>query len=253
MTGDWHVAIYCHNERENVVRSIASVLTAIGSRPAVLSVVVNGSSDGSAERAAGVLAEVAVPATVHVIDHADKSNAINQFLYRLRLPGRLCFGVDAHCTIAPAALADLATCLAANPEAQASTGVAGNGRTMRAETVSGAAQGGRLNGPLYALRPDFVDRMVGAAIRLPVDLYRGDGLLGSLVAHDLDAMGQPWNDARTLSVPTALFYITQLTPFVPADVVRQFRRKLRQMRGMVDNAIIKDVIYRGVSSHCRWT
>ena len=141
------------------------------------------------------------------------------------------------------ALLAMAERLEALPFAVAATGVAGNGRTEVKRRREIVETGGSLCGQLYALRPDFVRRLVAAGVRLPVGLYRGDGLLGSMAAHDLDALGEPWRDDRIAGVDEAVFELDTLSPFRWRDWRRQFRRKVRQMRGLIENAAIKAVFY----------
>ena len=115
---------------------------------------------------------------------------------------------------------------------------------MRRATAAALTAGGRLNGPLHAFRADFLDRMVARGIRLPLGTYWGDGLLGSMVAHDLDPLANPWDNARMPTVAAATFEIKQLSPFSPDDIRRQFRREIRQMCGRIQNAAIGSIIYR---------
>ncbi len=244
---EWQVAVFCQNERSRIAACLTSISAAIGSRRGLITVIANGSNDGSeaAARAAG--AGIGTPVQVFSIPQADKSNAINSFLYdlRLRAEADLYFFVDGYVTIGPAALRATAARLADCPDAVAATGVAGNGRTETRSARRTVEVGGVMHGQFYALTPDFVRRMVRDGIRLPVGLYRGDGLLGSMAAHDLDAVGQPWMNSRLIGVAEATFEIDALSLFRWRDLRRQFRRKIRQMRGRLESAAIKQVIYAG--------
>ena len=73
-----------------------------------------------------------------------------------------------------------------DPHAMAVSGAAINGRTMRLATAETLSRGGKMHGQLHAFRPDFLDRMVARGIKLPVGLYWGDGLLGSMTAYNLN-------------------------------------------------------------------
>ena len=131
-----------------------------------------------------------------------------------------------------------------DPHVMAVAAIATTGRTMRRTAAEALRTGGQLGGQLHALRPDFLDRMVARGIRLPVGLYRGDGLLNSMVCHNLDAMGSPWDSTRVPAVADATFAIPVLSPFKWQDIKRQYRRKIRQMRGTIENAAIKSIIYK---------
>jgi hypothetical protein len=114
---------------------------------------------------------------------------------------------------------------------------------MRAATAETLTQGGRLHGQLHAFRPAFLDRLTEAGLRLPVGLYRGDGLLGSMACHNLDPRHVAWDGHRIAGAQAATYCIPQLSPLRPGDIRRQFRRKIRQMRGRLENAAISAIIY----------
>lgn len=240
---DWNVAVYCVNEAARLQGCLNSILEALAERQALVTVILNGSRDGSLDIARAA-ARAGKPVEVFQIAAADKSNAINQFYHELRSPARAYAGVDGYVFIGPNSFTAMEQRLAANPHALAVTGVAANGRTMRLATEATLTEGGRLHGQLHALRPAFLDRMVARGIRLPVGLYRGDGLLGSMAAHDLDPMANLWDNARVPGVADATYAIQTLSPFKPRDLQRQFRRKIRQMRGAIENAAIKSIIYQ---------
>lgn len=242
---EWQVAVFCHNERERIAACLSSVAAAIGSHCGLITVISNGSTDGSEAAAQAAAASLGVPIEVFRIEHADKASAINSFLYQPMLRGdaELYFFVDGYVTVGPTALSATALRLGQCPRAVAASGVAISGRTATRSTQRAVEVGGVMHGQFFCLKPEFVRRMVDQGIRLPVGLYRGDGLLGSMAAHDLDAVGQPWVDGRLIGVADAQFAIDALSPFRPRDLRRQFRRKIRQMRGKLENAAIKKVIY----------
>ena len=62
--------------------------------------------------------------------------------------------------------------------------------------------------------------------------------------HNLDALGQEWDNSRIVGVGGATYEIARLSAFRPRDLRRQFRRKVRQMRGKLQNQAMKEIIYR---------
>jgi hypothetical protein len=239
---EWNVAVFSHNEAARIGQCITSIAQAIGSRRALVTVVLNGTTDDSAAIAWQAACAHALPIEIYNIPLADKANAIDQFFYKLRVPARMYFCVDGYVKIGPRSFEAMAAGLAARPAAVAATGIAINGRTMHRSSEE--VLSGKLQGALHALRPEFIDRMVGQGISLPIGLYRGDGLLGSMAAHDLDPIGTQWDTSRIVGVAEATFEVPSLSIFVPSDLRRQFRRKVRQMRGHLENAAIKTVIYQ---------
>jgi len=241
---DWDVAIYCVNEAGRLRGCLASVAAALAGSAARISVILNGSTDESitiAREAAGSGAPVAI----FSIATADKSNAMNQFYYNICAPARAYAGVDGYVEVGPESFRAMQAHLQNNPHALAVTGVALNGRTMKLATEPTLRKGGQLHGPLHALRPEFLDRMVARGIRQPFGLYCGDGLLCSMAAHDLDPIGTRWDDTRVQGVAEATYEIPALSLFKPRDLQRQYRREIRQMRGRIENAAIKSIIYTG--------
>jgi hypothetical protein len=240
---DWNVAVFCRNERWSIVRCIDSIADATHERRTLITLIVNGSGDDSATLALEAAARRNIPIVVYIIEHGDKSNAINRFLYGLREPAHHYFFIDAYVKIGPNALAAMEACLMTRPDVVAATGVAVNGRTMQQATGPTLTEGHRMHGQLHALRPEFIDRLVARKLRLPIGLYRGDGLIGSMVLHDLDALHNKWVPSRIASDPEATYAIPMLSPFRLRDLQRQFQRNIRQMRGRLENLAIRSIVY----------
>lgn len=246
-TLDWQIAVFCQNEAGRIAANLASIDAAIGGRRAIITVLINGSTDNSEAAALAAARRMATPVEVFRIAAADKSNAINCFLLDrgVRKEAGLYFCIDGYVTIGRDALRATEARLAACPNAVAATGIAINGRSERHTAAATVQAGGIMHGQFYALRPAFVRRIAQAGFALPLGLYRGDGLLGSMAAHDLDPVGNSWSNARLVGVADATFEIDALSPFRWRDLRRQFRRKIRQMRGRLENAAIKHLIASG--------
>lgn len=241
---DWNVAVFCRNEAASIGRCIGSIAQASRDRRVLITLIVNGSTDDSAAIALDAAERCGAAIAVYTIAHADKANAINRFFYDLREPARCYVFVDAYVRIGPDALAALDACLTTRPNVVAATGVAVNGRTMHRYAQASIVRGGYLHGQLHALRPDFIDRLVARSIRLPIGLYCGDGLVGSMAMHDLDPLGTRWENGRVSGSPAGTYEIPMLSPFRLDDVKRQYHRKIRQMRGRLENLAIRDIVYK---------
>ncbi len=239
---DWHVAVYSMNEEKRLGGCLERVLAALAGRRALVTVIVNGSRDRSLDIARD-FAGAGSPIEIFRITTGDKANAINHFIYSLRSPARYYGAVDGYAHIAAKSFVAMEDRLTADPRVVAVSGVCTNGRTMRRESLGALTLGGRLYGPLHAFRRDFLDRMVGRGLRLPLGLYSGDGLLGSMAAHDLDAVSEAWDSARIAGVAEAAFAIPALSPLRPSDLRRQFRRRIKQSRRKLQNAAVKELIY----------
>ena len=244
MPWEWHISVVCQNEAARIAGCLASIRDAIGNRRALVTLNLNGSTDNSDEIAQRTGLDCGLKLRIYRTQAADKANALNHFIHSLRLPARMYAFIDGYVRIGPGALQGLETCLAIHPFAIAATGVGINGRTMHLATTKTLEQGGVLHGQLHALRPEFLDRMAERQIRLPIGTYWGDGLMGSMAAHNLDAMGIPWDNGRIVGVREATYEIAALSLFRPRDLQRQFRRKVRQMRGKLQHQAMKAIIYR---------
>jgi hypothetical protein len=169
---------------------------------------------------------------------------VNQFFYEAREDARLYFFVDGYTKISPTAFQAMDACLSGHSDVVAATGVAANGRTMHLATPVTLARGGHLHGQLHALRRNFIDRLVARRIRLSIGLYYGDGLIGSMAMHDLDPLHIQWDTTRIAGVAEAAYYIPTLSLYRIPDIRRQFNRKVRQMRGRLENAAIRSIVYQ---------
>ena len=238
---DWQIGVFCQNEANRLPACLRSIDAAVGGRPALITVFLNGSTDNSLAVARATLPTLATPATVFVFPAADKANAINHYLHdpKIRVEANLYFAVDGYATVNPGGLAATEATLRARPDALIASGVAGNGRDEPKSTARTVAEGGIMHGQFYCMPAALVHRMAQAGIRLPVGLYRGDGLLGSIAAHDLDPVHGAWLNSRVVGVAGAMFLIDPLSPFRLRDWRRQFNRKVRQMRGLIENAAIR--------------
>jgi hypothetical protein len=84
-------------------------------------------------------------------------------------------------------------------------------------------------------------------------MYRNDPLISSMANNDLDGIRHPWDVRRVQGVIEAHFEISPLSVFRWEDLVRQFRREVRQSRGDMENGAIKALIrnkgYAGLPHH----
>ena len=239
---EWEVAVSAHNEAAHLPACLrALALAGQGHRMAV-TVLLNGSTDRSPEVAMAAMREAGLRGRVVRIPHADKSNAFNQYAYRLRGRAPVQVFVDAYATVAPDALALLAAALRDAPAAQAAAAVPSSGPSAPALRAQMIEMPG-LHGSLFALRGAFLDRFVAAGLRLPLGLYRGDGLLSSLVLHDLDALGGDWQHERIVVEPRATWTAPVVRPWRWRDARRQARRLVQQARGRLQWPVVKDRIY----------
>ncbi len=238
----WSVAIFGRNEAASIGACIAALALAAEGRSLHLTILLNGTTDGSHREASLALRRCGLPGSIHAIAEADKANAVNQFIRKLRPEAETYFFVDAYARVAPDALRHLAQALLDHPGAQAAAAVPSTGRSAARLRAAMIRHPG-LHGSLFALRGGFVARIAALGLGLPVGLYRGDGLLGSFVLHDLDAAQGGWHGERIAVEPRATWAAPQLQPWRWRDWRRQWQRLIQQGRGRLQWAAIRARIY----------
>ncbi len=243
----WNVVVIARDEAERLDacldRLAAELRARAGPAPGGvnadrITVVLNGCRDASHEVTRRFAQASGLEVRGFEIAFADKSNAWNQYVHELAPMADLHIFVDGYTRVAPGSLAALAAALAADPHAHAASGLpGGRGAAAYRRTVQ---RDGGLHGSLHALRGSFVERIRLAGLRLPVGLYRGDGLIGSFAMHDLDP-ATAWDPARVAQVERATW---SAQAFAPPDLWRHLRRRVNQARGRLESAAVKRIIYR---------
>src|SRR3954471_15503108 len=138
---DWNIAVFCRNEQPYITACVRAIAAAIAGHSAVVTVIINGSSDASVDVARQAAERHGIAHKIYTIPHGDKANAMNQFFYTIREDARLYFFVDGYTKISETAFRAMDTCLSTTPEVVAATGVAANGRTMQLATPATLARG----------------------------------------------------------------------------------------------------------------
>lgn len=238
----WSAAIFGRNEAGSIGPCLDALAVAAHGHALHVTLLLNGTTDDSHREACVALRRSGLAARIYAIAEADKANAFNHFVQHLRPAAQTYFFVDAYARVAPDALQLLDQALAATPDAQAAAAVPRTGRSaarLREEMIRNPG----LHGSLFALRGSFVERIAAMGLALPLGLYRGDGLIGSFVLHDLDAVNGGWHGARLVVEPRASWAAPQLQPWRWQDWRRQWHRMIQQGRGRLQWAALRARIY----------
>lgn len=239
----WSAVLFGRNEARSIGRCIEALAVEARGQDLHVTVLLNGTTDDSAERAAQALRAHRLNGRIYAIEEGDKSNALNQFVHRLRPPAATYFFVDAYVAVAPGSLSRLDARLREAPLTLAAAAVPTEGRSAAALREEMLRDRG-LHGSLFALRGSFLDRLAAKGYRLPLGLYRGDGMMGTFVMHDLDALGGGWHSERIAVEPGATWQVPSVRSWRWENLVRHIRRMMQQGRGRLQNRAIRDVIYR---------
>lgn len=235
------VVIFGANEAATIADCVRSVQANCTGEPAHITVMLNGSSDASLD-IVRKLPPGPLDISVFAIEAGDKANAINQFVHTVRPVAQVYFLLDAYVTLSPGALTAATEALRGDPHAHAVSGYPLNGRS--AQWFREALRAGAINGNFSGVRSAFLDRLVAERLKLPLRIYRTDGLFGSIAAHDFDCLSHPWDSTRMIAAEGATYRIRPLSPTKWRDVRRQFRREIKQARGNLEVAAIQSIIYR---------
>ena len=238
----WSAVVLARNEAAGIEGCLRALAEAGRGQRLHVTVLLNGTSDDSARLAARAMRDTAQHGHIYTVAEPDKAHAINLFLHHLRPAAATYFFVDGYAAVAPDALTLLDGALQTHPEALAAAAVPSQGRSA-ARLRDAMVRAPGLHGSLFALRGSFVGRIAALGLRLPRRLYRGDGLIGSFVLHDLDAVAGGWRPERIVVEPRATWHAAPLRPWHWSDLRRHARRLVQQGRGRLQNAALKDAIY----------
>lgn len=230
------IAVLCHNEERRIERCLASLLPEAGSAP--IHVIVNGSSDGTAEIAR------AVPAAnimVHEYSKGGKSRSWNRFVFdTLTAFADVHVFVDGDAEIVPGSIPALSLALTANERVNLASAAPANGRKAAAYRAQMRAQRG-VFGDLYAVKGRFLARMKARDIRLPDDLIGDDGLIGALAKTDLENENY-WDDSRVVVCETAGFLCEPVSITNWRTLRMQYRRMVNYSVRHFQNRIISQIM-----------
>ena len=229
------VTVLAHNEERRIRACLDSLLAEPGDFP--IHVVVNGSSDATADIAASYGGRV----RVHVYAQGGKSRSWNAFvLGDLAKFAEANIFVDGDAVVAAGSIAAMAQALRDHPQANAAAGQPRNGRNAAYYAAEQARSHG-VFGDLYALRGGFLARLKQAGIRLPEDLIGDDGLLGALAKTGL-ASEDDWQAARVVVCADAGFWCEPFNVADPRTWKMQYKRLINYSVRHFQNIIISSIM-----------
>lgn len=238
----WAIAVFCRNEADMIsgcLRHLASETNKYADIS--IYVIINGSTDKTKFLTNKHKILFNNYFNVTEITFPDKANAINQYINLTGLKADIFFFLDGYARISEDSLRNMAETLMACPTASAVGALPLAGRSAAAQRQS-MRQYRDFHGSLFGLRGAFVERIRSQNLRLPVGLYRSDGLLGSMVRYDLDAIGDTWIPERVVLCEGAGWTVPQPSPVKAKDYIRFLRRRVQQARGRLETAAINRIL-----------
>lgn len=238
----WAVAIIAAREAPDILqRTIQAAQAASTGVDTVIDVLVNGNPALAQEVATWVAEASEIRPNVRVwsIARGDKAHAWNEYVHRIWTRGRTAFFLDGYAQPRPDAFFLLAASLTQAPEILGATGVPSSGRTAARSKANMLVNGG-FQGNMHAIAASAMENFYTVGFRLPLGLYRTDSLIGALLKFGLDPAANKWNSRRIAVSPDATWDIPGKTTLTLDNLVGQFKRRLRQAQGDIENRAVND-------------
>jgi glycosyltransferase involved in cell wall biosynthesis len=231
MSQSYSVVTFAYNEENTIGGTIRSILANCDQRIKKFTVVANGCTDRTVEIAKASLEGAKIPWEVVELALGDKCNAWNQYTY-LHLPeADVHFFVDSDVTFTDKAFPRLFDQLVDAAHKNAVTGLPQTGRNLR-HYLKLATQYSCLFGNLYGLNNEFLQRLVGKKIRLPVGLSWIDAQITKLVNDNLEYNKDDYKH-RVTFVEGAGYRFESLKPWRPNDIRLYINRICRYKTGQL--------------------
>ena len=220
----WPVAVFAHNEARNIIACLDSLRAAAGHATECY-VLANACTD----RTEALVREYSASHPgVQLVSIAlgDKANAWNVFVHAVAPRGAAhYFFIDGDVRATPGSLDALAQALALHPQANGASALPRSGRGVAAFQRDMLRDNG-IAGNLYGLRGSFVERIRAQAIRMPVGTIGEDALMGAMLKWDLRGDAR-WDNARVVVAREAGFAFDSVSPWLPREWKKYFRRRVR--------------------------
>ncbi len=251
-TGVHHsVAIFASRETPAVLAATILAATqaaqqAGNTADAVIDVLVNGNTalaDAAAQlgRARAQQADPVAPRLrIWHLALADKAHAWNQYVETIWPGSDIAFFVDGYVRLWPSTIERLSQRLQSSADAIAATGVPTVGRSAAAARRVMLAEGG-IQGNCFCIAGKTLRQMREIGFRLPLGLYRGDSMIGAVLAYRLDPTQHQWDAKRAVLVEPAASWDMRATRWWhPADWRASFKRLDRQAQGTLENLAMRE-------------
>lgn len=242
----WSVAIFAARESiETLTNCLHAAMKALEHKDAVIDVLVNGNKELAAS-AALRFSTLEKRDTTHplirlwYIPFGDKAHAWNEYIHHIWQPADVTYFVDGYAEVRADAFALLHVQLQKVESALGATGVPTSGRSAQALRNAMLAHGG-IHGNLHAIRGTVIEQLRKINFRMPLGLYRTDGLIGAVLMFDLDPRKNEWNTKRIEVTPEATWDVRGSTNVGVKEITAQLKRKLRQAQGDLENHAIREL------------
>jgi hypothetical protein len=242
------IAVALISARESVATLSGAVDAArvalAGLEPAVLDIVVNGNPDLAQEMAALLRRDArpgaggALRVRLWSLPMGDKAHAWNTYAHTIWPQARTTVFIDGYVRVDPGALRRLHEALGTTQGIVAATGVPSVGRSAR-RLARQMQQSGGIHGNLCAMNHGAMLGVRSTGFRLPLGLYRVDGLMGAAVCFQFDPAGHDWQSSAIRVLPEVTWSFDPLRWWRYKDLRSHFKRAIRQRQGVLENHAVR--------------
>ncbi|WP_180126206.1 hypothetical protein [Rhodoferax sp. BLA1] len=247
----WTVVIFACRESLSQLRQTLDAAKVSATSCAVIHVLINGNSalasafaqDLTQRQVSSTKDEGGPAVQVWSIPLGDKANAWNQYIHQIWAGEEIAFFIDGYVRVKANAIELLGHAVINNDHALGGSGVPTMGRTamaLRQDIITNLG----FHGNFCCIKGAAIRQMRDQHIRLPMGLYRTDGLMRAILVYSLDPGRHAWDESRIHVHPDATWQIDPAHWWHIQDVHAFFKRYFRQLRGTLENAALKDHLTR---------
>lgn len=247
----WVVVIFACRESLPQLRQTLDAALLSAASCATIHVLVNGNPTLAAalvtelaqRRIASAQFDTSPAVQVWSIPLGDKANAWNQYIHQIWAGEEIAFFIDGYVRVKANAIELLGHAVINNDHALGGSGVPTMGRTamaLRQDIITNLG----FHGNFCCIKGAAIRQMRDQHIRLPMGLYRTDGLMRAILVYSLDPGRHAWDESRIHVHPDATWQIDPAHWWRIQDVRAFFKRHFRQVRGKLENAALKDHLTR---------
>lgn len=238
------VNIVAYNEElfiEKCLDSIKISLAYASQENAIVSIIVNGSSDKTFDIANSYCSNLS-GWSAHEVKIGDKANAWNYGVQLVEADEHpFTVYVDGDCTISQQAISALIETYTSQPNSYIIAAVPGTKGNSTEEAVKRIVAGKALSGNFYALTPTFLKKVANEQFLLPIGLIGDDSLLAWVSSHDFK---QSNGDTPGFLVGSkdATFYYYRLVPNSISNIKLYIRRIYRYSLRHLQQSCIRELV-----------
>jgi hypothetical protein len=239
----WAICIFaCRETLSTLLLTLESLLLSDCSTK--IDILINGNDKLSGELLEHILNSKTLSTNslinVWSIAFGDKANAWNQYLHTIWSGEELVFFVDGYVRLRPDAVRLLGSATMSDESCLGGTGVPSTSRSDKKFAAIIVQEGG-FHGNFCCIKGWFINEFRQRRFFIPVGLYRTDSLVGAALCFRLDPLDD-WRKERIRVEPKATWATDPKQWWNLIAMKDTLKRRIRQARGILENAAVKDHI-----------